>query len=197
MKQLYIFSKQLFIFLIVCSIITACSKPDPVDNNYGYFLDAYINNVKYTTSSVASFVQQNQLGCVANKTYTLTNVGQVNVDSYFLDVYLKHYSKYTDFATVKPAAHKIYDGGQLLSTTNCNCDLLIGLVDNSIPSIYNNTILQSTNIVNNITAITKKDSTVASYTYIISGNFSCNFKNTNNINIPVVGNYTIPIKVAR
>lgn len=160
-------------------------------------LDAYINNVKYTTSSVSSFVQPNQQGCVANKLYSLTNVGQINVDSYFLDVYLKHYSKNADFGTIKPSAHKIFDGGQLLSTTSCNCDLVIGLVDNSIPSIYNNTILQATNIVSNITAITKKDSTAVNYTYLVSGNFSCTFKNTNNVTIPVVGNYSIPIKVTK
>jgi hypothetical protein len=177
--------------------ICACSKPDVADNSYGYFLDTYINNVKYTTSSVATFVQPNQLGCVANKTYTLTNVGQINVDSYFLDVYIKHYSKNVDFATIKPSAHKIFDGGQLLSASPCNCDLVIGLVDNSIPSIYNNTLLQSTNIVNNITSITKKDSTTATYTYLMSGNFSCNFKNTNSAMIPVVGTYSIPIKVSR
>jgi len=185
---------MLFMFSFALS---ACSKPDVLDNNYGYFLDAYINNVKYTTSSVATFVQQNQPGCITTKTYTITNVGQINVDSYFLDVYLKHYAKNADFTTIKPGAHKIYDGGQLLSASTCNCDLIIGLVDNSIPNIYNNTLLQSTNIVSNITTITKKDSTAATYTYLISGNFSCNFKNTNNVNIPVVGNYTIPIKVAK
>jgi hypothetical protein len=188
---------NIFLFVLLMIGVSACSKPDPYTSNYDYFLDAYINNVKYTTSSVASFVQQNQSGCVANKTYTLTNLGQINVDKYFLDVYLKHYSKNSDFSSVKPNAHKIYDGGQLLSASTCNCDLIIGLVDNSIPSIYNNTILQSTNIVNNITVITKKDSTAATYTYLISGNFSCNFKNTNNAVIPVVGNYSIPIKVVK
>lgn len=191
--------KGTLLFYITLFILAfgACSKPDALDNNYGYFLDAYIDNVKYTTSSVAPFVQQNQDGCVANKTYTLTNVGQINVDSYFLDVYFKHYSKNEDFASIKPGSHRIYDGGQLLRPTSCNCDLIIGLVDNSIPSIYNNTILQTTNIVNKITSITKKDSTTATYTYLVSGNFSCNFKNTNNKIIPLVGNYTIPVKVSR
>jgi hypothetical protein len=188
---------KLILILTISIVLNACSKPDPLDNAYGYSLDTYINNVKYTTSSVASFIQPNQLGCVANKTYTLTNVGQINVDNYFLDVYLKHYSKYTDFAVVKPGAHKIFDGGQLLSATTCNYDLVIGLVDNSIPSIYNNTILQTTNIINNITTITKKDSTAATYTYVVTGNFSCNFKNTNNSIIPVVGSYTIPLKIAK
>lgn len=175
----------------------ACSKPDEIATNYEYYLNAYINNVKYSTSSVATFVQANQSGCIASKSYSLTNIGQINVDSYFLDVYLKHYSKNTDFSTTKPSAHKIFDGGQLLSASSCNCDLIIGLIDNNIPSLYNNTILQSTNVVNNITAITLKDSTVSTYTYLVTGNFSCTFKNTNSVNIPVVGNFAVPIKVAK
>jgi len=190
---------QMKSFLLLCLTIglCACSKPDEGATNYNYFLNAYINNVKYTTNSVSTFIQPNQLGCVANKTYTLTNVGQISVDSYFLDVYVKHYSKNADFSTNQIGTHKIYDGGQLLSATSCNCDLIIGLIDNNIPNIFNNTILQSTNIVSNITAISKKDSTTANYTYSITGNFSCNFKNTNNVVIPVVGNFTIPIKISK
>jgi len=186
-----------FLFLTFVLGFFSCSKSDDVEPDYNYFLNAYINNVKYTTNSVASFIQPNQLGCVANKTYTLTNIGQINVDSFFLDVYFKHYTKITDFTNSKLGAHKIYDGGQLLSPTPCNCDLVIGLVDNSIPSIFNNTILLSSNIVSNITTITKKDSTSANYTYLIKGNFSCRFKNTNNVNIPVVGNFSIPIKLSK
>jgi hypothetical protein len=185
-----------FLFLIV-GIVISCSKADEVVSNYDYYLNVFINNVKYSTNNVSTFVQPNQTGCVVNKPYTLTNVGQINVDSFFLDVYIKHYSRNVDFASVKPGNHKIYDGGQLLSGTNCNCDLAIGLVDNSIPTIYNNTILQSTNIVNNITSIKKKDSTELTMTYIVNGNFSCNFKNTKNVIIPVVGTFSIPIKVTK
>lgn len=190
-------SRILVLFCALMVFAFSCSKPDEVVSSYDYYLNVYINNVKYNTNNVANFVQPNQTGCVANKPYTLTNVGQINVDSFFLDVYLKHYSKYVDFSNVKPGNHKIYDGGQLLSGTNCNCDLAIGLVDNNIPSIYNNTILQTTNIVNNITSIKKKDSTALTMTYIVNGNFSCNFKNTKNAIIPVVGNFSVPIKVTR
>lgn len=190
-------SSLLILVFSFAIIVLSCSKPDEATKTYDYYLNVYINNVKYSTNNVANFVQPNQTGCVANKPYSLTNVGQINVDSFFLDVYIKHYSRNSDFSSVKPGNHKIYDGGQLLSGTNCNCDLAIGLVDNSIPSIYNNTILQTTNIVNNITSIKKKDSTDLTMTYIINGNFSCNFKNTRNAIIPVVGNFSVPIKVAR
>ena len=183
--------------LLFCFALAACSKSTDTNGSYPYYLNAFIQNVKYSTSSVSTFGLSNQQGCVANKSYALTNIGQINVDAFFLDCYFKHYTNNTDFTTTKPGAHKIFDGGVLLTTSDCNCDLVIGLVDNSIPSLFNNTLLQSTNIVNNVTSISRKDTTATYITYIISGNFSCNFKNTNNVIIPVVGNYMIPIKESR
>jgi len=183
--------------LLGCSIGLACGKDDETLTNYDYYLNTYINNVKYTTNSVSTLVLANQTGCLTTKSYSVTNVGQINVDSFFLDCYIKHHNKNIDIATMKAGAYKIYDGGQLLSSSGCNGDLIIGLVDNSIPSIFNNTILQSTNIVHNITNITKKDSTATNITYVITGNFSCNFKNTNNRIIPVVGTYKLPLKAAK
>jgi hypothetical protein len=190
--------RYLFAYVIICFGLAACSKAHNTDVNSPYYLYAYIQNIKYSTSSVSTFLLANQQGCVANKNYTLTNVGQINVDAYYLDCYLKHYANNVDFLpNSKPGSHKIYDVSTLLTASNCNCDLVIGLVDNSIPNLFSNTVLQSTNIVHNITAITKKDSTVNTMTYIVTGNFSCNFKNTNNAIISVVGNYIIPIKTAR
>ncbi|MEI8111064.1 MAG: hypothetical protein WCH59_08740 [Chitinophagia bacterium] len=186
----------LFSCLIGC-VGLACGKDDETLTNYDYFLNTYINNVKYTTNSVSTLVLSNQTGCLSTKLYSVTNVGQINVDSFFLDCYFKHYTKSIDFALMKTGTFKIYDGGQLLSSTGCTGDLVIGLVDNSIPSIFNNTILQTTNIVHNITSITKKDSTANSITYVVAGNFSCNFKNTNNRIIPVVGTYKLPVKAAK
>lgn len=175
----------------------ACGKDDDTVTNYDYFLNTFINNVKYTTSSVSTLTLPNQTGCLSTKTYNVTNVGQINVDSFFLDCYIKHFSKNIDLTTMKTGSYKIYDGGQLLSSTGCNGDLIIGLVDNSIPSIFNNTILQTTNQVHTITNITRKDTTATTITYEITGNFSCSFKNTNNRIIPVVGTYKIPIKAAK
>lgn len=189
--------RYLLASLIFCFGLAACSKTRDTNTNYEYSLSAYIQSVKYSTNSVSTFVLPNQQGCVANKNYTLTSVGQINVNEYYLDCYIKHYSNNVDFAPTKVGAHKIFDGGTLLGITNCNCDLVIGLVDNSIPNLFNNTILQATNAVHNVTAITKKDSTVNSMTYSVTGNFTCNFKNTNNAIISVVGTYVIPIKTAR
>ena len=190
--------RYLFGCVIICFGLAAFSKAHNSDVNSPYYLYAYIQNIKYSTSSVSTFLLANQQGCVANKNYTLTNVGQINVDAYYLDCYLKHYANNVDFfPNSKPGAHKIFDVSALLTNANCNCDLVIGLVDNSIPNLFSNTVLQSTNVVHNITAITKKDSTVNTMTYIVTGNFSCNFKNTNNAIISVVGNYIIPIKAAR
>ncbi len=189
--------RYLLTSLIFCFGLAACSKSSNNNSNYQYYLNAYIQNVKYTTNSVSTFGLPNQQGCVAGKSYSLTNIGQINVDAYYLDCYIKHYANNVDFAPTKPGSHRIYDGGLLLTTANCNFDLVIGLVDNSIPSLFNNTVLQPTNIVNNITKIAAKDSTATYVSYVITGNFSCNFKNTNNTIIPVVGTYSVPLKAAR
>ncbi len=190
--------KRYLVYGLMFSVaLAACGKTS--DNNVSspYFLNAYIQNVKYSTSSVSTFVLPNQQGCVSNKSYNITNIGQINVDAYYLDCYIKHYTNNLDFAPIKPGAHRIFDGGLLLSTGGCNCDLVIGLIDNSIPSLFSNTVLAPANVVNNITSITKKDSTATYVTYIVKGNFSCNFKNTNNVVIPVVGSYNIPLKEAK
>ncbi len=183
--------------LIFCIVLAACGKTSDKNVNSPYFLNAYIQNVKYSTNSVSTFMLPNQQGCVANKSYNITNIGQINVDAYYLDCYIKHYANNSDFASTRPGAHKIFDGGLLLSPGGCNGDLVIGLIDNSIPSLFSNTVLISTNIVNNITSITKRDSTATYITYVVAGNFSCNFKNTNNVVIPVVGSYSIPLKEAK
>lgn len=189
--------RKLGIICMLSCIVLACGKDDEALTNYEYYLNTFINNVKYTTNSVSTLVLANQPGCLSTKTYSLTNVGQINVDSFFLDCYFKHFNKNTDLANMKVGAYRIFDGGQLLSPVACNGDLVIGLVDNSIPNLFNNTILQTTRIVHTITNITKKDSTANSITYVITGNFSCNFKNTNNQIIPVVGAYKLPIKAAK
>jgi hypothetical protein len=188
----------LFACLILCFGLAACSKSHSTDVNSPYYLYAYIQNIKYSTNSVSTFLLANQPGCVTNKNFTVTNVGQINVDDYYLDCYIKHYANNVDFAATKVGARKIFDATALISNSStCNGDLVIGLVDNSIPNLFSNTVLQSTNIVHNVTAIAKKDSTVNTMTYIVTGNFSCNYKNTNNAIITVVGNYVVPLKVAR
>jgi len=185
------------LYLLMSFAGFSCGKDDEALTNYEYFLNTFISKIKYTTNSVSTVVLSNQPGCLTTKTFSITNIGQINVDSFFLDCYFKHYSKNTDFAAMKVGSYKIIDAGQLLSSSGCNGDLVIGLVDNSIPSLFNNTIIQPTNIVHTITSIAKKDSTANSITYVVSGNFSCNFKNTNNRIIPVVGSYKMPVKAAK
>ncbi len=183
--------------LILCIVLSGCGKSSNDNVNSPYFLQTLISNVQYSTSSVATFVLSNQQGCATNKNYTVTNIGQINVDAYYLDCYIKHYANNIDFASTKAGSHRIYDAGVLLSNPACNCDLIIGLIDNSIPNLYSNTVLQPTNIVNNITSIVKIDSAAAYVKYEIKGNFSCTFKNTNNTVIPVTGQFDVPIKVSK
>jgi hypothetical protein len=192
-----IFMQKLLISAFLFSILLGCSKSKDLNLESPYYLNAIIKNVKYSTNSVATFKVPNQKGCLATRVYDVTNIGQINVDDYYLDCYMKHYTNNVDFVNTKTGTRKIFDGGLLLSSSSCNGDLIIGLVDNNIPNLFNNTVLEPTNIVHNLTSIIKKDSTSASMTYVVSGNFSCNFKNTNNEIIPVVGSYSFPVKVAK
>jgi len=187
--------KLVLLFFMCLGMLSACKKSAD-DLSYPYHLNVSINNVKYSTSSVATFGLTNEPGCVANKSFDLTNVGQIDVTDYFLDCYIKHFTKNADFASTKPGSHKIFDGGDLLKSDQCNCDLIIGLQDNSILNFYNTTLLQPTNIVNKVTAITKlvKNPTDTTTNYSVSGTFSCTFKNTNNVLIPVSGDYVLPLK---
>jgi hypothetical protein len=174
--------------------LSSCKKNDIQTTNYPFHFNATINKINYTTNSVSTFGLTNDPGCIANKSFDLTNIGQISVVAFFIDCYFKHFSFNTDFALTKPGSHRIFDGGDLLKSNQCNGDLIIGLVDNSIPNLYNTTILVTTNIINKITNISKIDSTNTTITYSISGNFSCSFKNANNIIIPVTGDFVIPIK---
>lgn len=194
-----IYTRFLYLAALTSFVVAglSCGKDDDANTNYEYFLNTFINDIKYTTNSVSTLVLGNQTGCLTTRTYSVTNVGQINVDSFFLDCYMKHFNKNSDITAMKVGTYRIFDGGQLLSSAGCNGDLIIGLVDNSIPSIFNNTILQTTGITHTITNITRKDSTPATITYVITGNFKCNFKNTNNRIIPIIGSYKIPIKAAR
>jgi hypothetical protein len=185
---------NLYIILIVLLGLLSCKKNDKQTINYPYHFNAIINNINYTTNSVSTFGLSKEPGCIANKNFDLTNIGQISVDAFLIDCYFKHFSFNADFAITKPGSHRIFDGGDLLKSNQCNGDLIIGLVDNSIPNLYNTTILVPTNIINKITNISKIDSTNTTITYSISGNFSCSFKNANNVIIPVTGDYVIPIK---
>ncbi|MDE3236946.1 MAG: hypothetical protein KGO81_13415 [Bacteroidota bacterium] len=186
-------SHRLLTLLCVILLMAACKKSTDT-TNYPYHLNVSINKVNYTTSSVCTFGLTNEPGCVAGKSFDVTNAGQINVDAFFLDCYFKHYTNNSDFASTKPGSHKIFDGGDLLKSNQCNCDLIIGLVDNGILNLYNTTILQPANIVHKVTGIRKVDSTATTITYAVAGSFSCYFKNTNNVMIPVTGDYVLPIK---
>jgi len=187
---------KFFGFLLII-LLFACKKSNDGTINYPYHLNATINSINYTTNSVATFGLNNEPGCIANKSFDVINVGQINVDDYYLDCYFKHYTNNIDFVSTKPGNHRIFDGGDLLKANQCNGDLIIGLIDNNIPNLYNNTILQPNNIVNKITNITKIDSSVNTITYSVKGNFSCSFKNTNNVIISVSGDYALPVKEAK
>ncbi|MFC4232358.1 hypothetical protein ACFOW1_10680 [Parasediminibacterium paludis] len=190
--------KYLIYALLVSILLQGCKKATDTTAAYPYHLNVSINKVNFTTNSVARFGLSNEAGCVANKSFEVTNAGQIDVDAYFLDCYFKHFTNNIDFKNTKTGSYKIFDGGDLLKANQCNGDLIIGLTDNSINNLYSTAILQPTNIVHKITNISIVDTTAATtITYSVSGNFSCNFKNANNVIIPITGDYVLPIKIIK
>ena len=190
--------KKYFVYLLLLTAsFQACKKTADTVTNYPFHLNVSINKVNFTTNSVARFGLSNESGCIANKSFEVTNAGQIDVDAYFLDCYFKHFTNNIDFKNTKPGNYKIFDGGDLLKATQCNGDLIIGLADNSISNLYTTTILQPTNIVHKITNVSISDTTATTITYSVSGNFSCSFKNANNVVIPITGDYVLPIKVVK
>jgi hypothetical protein len=75
------------LYLLMSFAGFSCGKDDEALTNYEYFLNTYINNVKYTTNSVSTVVLSNQPGCISTRTFNITNIGQIIVDSFFLVCY--------------------------------------------------------------------------------------------------------------
>jgi hypothetical protein len=86
---------------------------------------------------------------------------------------------------VTKGAHSIQTDYNLESSSTCNFDISVGLQQNN-----KECTLQNTSKVNNITSVSKASETSSYILYKVSGNFSCNFKNSSNVIIPVSGTYT-------
>ncbi len=186
------------IFLIISSVylLFGCQQNNPQPNTSSYFLNATINGNSYSRNEVNGFQYTNQQGCVNGKTYEMANVSQIDVASYFLDLNIHHYQNYSDFLVSVPGSHTLYNDPFNTSST-CNLDLIINLDDKQFSGTSQICTLQTNSLTNNITSIVKVSETSTDVKYDIEGNFSCNFKNTNNVSIPVNGNYKTWINVLK
>jgi len=181
----------LFISLVLFSLSNiSCSKSSSSSSSSSsnYQMDATINGSKYSWQSIGTFSFDNNPGCVTNKSYILTNAGQITSAQYNLDVLVKTYRNASDFTT-SVGAHSLYPSYMLYTSSTCNFDISVDLTQNG-----SSCTLQSTSLVNNITSISKANETSSYILYTVSGNYSCSFKNSSNVIIPVTGNYTTQVQ---
>jgi hypothetical protein len=175
-----------FSIFVLVSLFISCSKSgsSTTASNLKYRMDATINGTKYTWENIGTFSFDNNPGCIASKSYILTNAGQITSAQYKLDVLVKTYRVASDFVS-STGAHSIQPAYKLESSSTCNFDISVDLTQNNTDCI-----LQNTSKVNNITSVSKASETSSYILYKVSGNFSCNFKNSSNVIIPVSGTYT-------
>jgi len=171
------------------SLFISCSKSDSSTStsNSQYHLDATINGSKFSWQSIGTFSFDMNDGCVANKKYILTNAGQITSAQYNLDVMVKTYRTATDFVA-STGAHSVRSSDALYSSSTCNFDISVDLDQNG-----SSCTLQTTSLVNNITSISKASENSTYVRYAVSGSFSCNFKNSSNVLIPVSGIFTTQV----
>lgn len=166
----------------------SCNKSSNNAITKDYQLEVSINGTKYSWQNIGTFSFDNQNGCVSTKKYALTNLGQITTAQYSLDVLLKTYRLAADF-TNQTGSHLIQPSSSLSTITTCNLDISIDLRDNN-----KSCTLQSTNLINNITSISLVEENSSFTLFRVQGNFSCNFKNSSNIVIPVSGIYTTQVQ---
>jgi hypothetical protein len=174
----------LFISLVQFSLSNISYSKNSSSRSSNYHKDATINGTNNTWQSIGTFSFDNNPGCVTNNSYILTNAGQITSAQYNLDVLIKTYRNIADF-TSSTGAHSLLPSYKLYTSSTCNFDISIDLTKNC-----NSCTLQTTSLVNNVTCISKANETSSYILFTVSGNYSCSFKNSSNVTIPVIGNYT-------
>lgn len=172
------------LFLFFCSLlaIVSCKKDS---NNDDTSLESYVeitvNGKTYNTSNYASGSGFGSMeGCNGKPTFRAT-LGQIDISTFFFDVYLTHYENNTDFTKSNIGQYKVYsDFG------DCNLDLGVSYDDKSQSNQW--TTLQAGS-KHTVSEIKQVDQTSTNIGYSVSGTFSCSFKNSQGQIITVTGKY--------
>lgn len=191
--------------LISATLFPSCKKVSPNNSSTlsstGYFLEVSVNGQTFTQKSAISvFGFENQNGC-DTKLYNHQNISQIDVVSCFVEVNLTHKQNKVDFANSTSGTYAV-KSEDMFSMTNpypygisCNLDLVVSFQDKTTAN-QETTLLPSSRI-NNITALSISKESSTATTYNITGNFTCTFKNSKNISIPVTGRYKTFIDVLK
>lgn len=193
MRNLFLFG---MLFLVALS---SCSNDGPV-NNGGYFLKVLVNGETIEATSPIGLVGfTDDEGCTGTYPYTLQGIGQIDRTDQFVEAYIMHKQDWVDFDGSAPGQYSVKDYDFIYNTylygIPCNLDLVVFYDDNTVSDPE--TVLQISNRVHNVTSIVRVSETSNEVKYDITGDFSCSFKNINNVTIPISGSYKTFINVMK
>ena len=183
-----------FLVLLFCySLVIVSCKKDSNNKPSADFIEFTVNGQTYSNDPYYLGSGFSGQGGCDNKTYITGSLGQINIPTLFLNVYMKYYGNDIDFKTSKPGKYGItalagYDVSALKE--GCNFSLGVGYVDKQQSD--NVTTIQPGSI-HNVTNIKEVEITSTEIVYSVSGTFSCSFKNSQGQTIPVTGKYQTEI----
>ncbi len=187
------------LFLLIFVLTVFSCKKDSVDSSSGSsgFLKITINGKVYENSiDVNGFIVHvgfdNQTLC-DNKLGFQENIMDLPLDSRFdVNTDILFYRSNADFKNSKPGTYTISNYGIDLFKTYCNLNFNISLRDNNATGNKSTTFVTGTHTVSTITFLNTK----SNYSeYLVGGQFTASFKNSDNVTIPVTGSYQKVIQV--
>lgn len=190
--------KRIICLCFLALTLFSCQK-DSISPGSGAsgFLKITINSKNYVNTFdengfVAHAGFDNQALC-DNKKGFLENITDQPLDSRFTtNTDILFYRNNTDFKNSKPATYTISEYGIDLYKTYCNLNFNISLQDNNSSGNKSTTFVSGTHAVTAITFLNTK----SNYSeYLVGGQFTASFKNSDNVTIPLTGSYQKIIQV--
>lgn len=116
------------------------------------------------------------------------NIMEIDLSALFFSADLACYEEYTDFQQSVPGSYNINDGIFFINPCNSNLDIVLTFNDNTLPD-DTKLALQPSNRVHTVTSIKQHSKSDNDIEYVVTGTFSCTFKNVENKTYSVSGSY--------
>jgi hypothetical protein len=183
-------SKKMILLLSVLILIIGCSSDSSTISKTDY-LEIIVNGKTYKENFFHSGTGfSGQTGCVS-KPHFLAFMSDIENSDFYLSSEILHLQNEIDFKNSLVGTYKVVN-----SSSNLACNLGLKLSFSDKTQIIQSTQIQSSGI-NNVTNISKGNSTSTETEYIVIGNFTSSFKNNSNAIIPITGKYQITIVVLK
>jgi hypothetical protein len=116
------------------------------------------------------------------------NIMEIDLSSLYFSADMASYEEYTDFQQSVPGSYNINDGIFFINPCNSNLDIVLTFNDNTLPDDTKLT-LQPSGRVHTVTGIKQHSQSDNDVEYIVTGTFSCTFKNVVDKIYSVSGSY--------